>query len=160
MYRAFPYDTFLGDRSIAECYGRLRPEWKLNSRIWGMTLKRMGGLAGRLPDSGSGFAPGDSKLTQLIKFGYGWAKRRAMPTRNRDECDSIVAEGSWPNFGWCIRNSDRIARTWHEASAGDKAFLNGIFADDLWRRDLTYWSSRPNDFFRLLTVLKWLELPR
>ena len=61
MFRAFPYDTFLGDPAIAHCYSRIRAQWKLNSRIWGMTVRRMGDGAGKLPDNGSGVVPGDSK---------------------------------------------------------------------------------------------------
>lgn len=159
MYRAFPYDTFLGDRRMADCYSRMRPGWKLNSSVWGMTVRRMGGPGGRLPDSGSGFAPGDSIQMQLLKFGSGWLKRRIVPSRNfRNQSDSIVAEGSWPNYGWLIRHSGRIACVWNEAPTEDRELLNGVFGRDLWMESLNDWSSRPNEYFRILTMLNWLRL--
>lgn len=158
MYRIFPYDTFLGDRAIADCYGRMPARWKLNSRVWGLAVRRMGGAAGKTPDSGSGFAPGDSIPAQVLKFGLGWVRRRIPLTGGRsNHVDSIVAEGSWPNYGWCIRNSRIIARSWNDATQAHRDLLNGIFGEDLWAKDLDYWSRRPNDCFRLLTMVSWLR---
>ncbi len=41
MYRIFPYDTFLADSRIADCYSRIRAEWKLNGDIWGKAVRRI-----------------------------------------------------------------------------------------------------------------------
>jgi len=161
MYRAFPYDTFLGDPAIAHCYSRIRAEWKLNSRIWGMTVRRMGGGAGRLPDSGSGFAPGDSSQMQIVKFGAGWIKRRLPSFRgSRNGADSIVANGSWPNLGWCIRNSETISRIWHDAPNDHRELLNTVAGRNLWAEDLDSWSRKSHDCFRILTLLNWLRIAR
>ena len=35
MYRVFPYDTFLADSRVAECYSRIPAKWKLNGEVWG-----------------------------------------------------------------------------------------------------------------------------
>lgn len=161
MYRAFPYDTFLGDRSIVNCYSRMRAEWKLNSKVWGKTVRRMGGQAGMVADSGTGFIPGDPMAVQMLKFGVGWVKRRTFPTRNTSiPIDSIVTDSSWPNYGWCIRHSEKIADVWHRAPMEDRDLLSGVFGTNLWDRDLKYWSTRSNDFFRMLTILNWLDIQR
>lgn len=161
MYRAFPYDTFLGDRLIAECYSKMRPTWKLNSVVWGMTVRRMGGRAGSLADSGTGFIPGDPVQVQIMKFGSSWIKRKIFGDhRAQNQKDSIVANGSWPDYGWCIRHSEQLARVWHGAPPEDRELLNGVFDKDLWADDLNYWSGRPNDCFRVLTMLSWLGLAR
>lgn len=161
MYRAFPYDTFLGDRRIADCYSKMRPIWKLNSRVWGLTVRRMAGRAAKIADSGTGFVPGDSIRKQLMKFGIGWIKRRLTGLgSDRQSEDSIVMDGSWPNFGWCIRHSEEIARVWREAPSEDRELLNGVFDEDLWATDLNSWSKRPHDYLRLLTVLVWRGLRR
>jgi len=158
MYRIFPYDTFLGDRRVADCYARMPARWKLNSRVWGLAVRKMGGRAGKIPDSGSGFAPGDSNPMQVLKFGMGWVKRR-LPSSgsSRNHADSIVADGSWPDYGWCIRNSEHIACDWNEALPEHRDFLNGILGRDLWAEDLNSWSRRPHECFRLLTMLNWLR---
>lgn len=161
MYRAFPYDTFLGDRTVADCYSRMRPKWKLNSTVWGMTVRRMGGRAGTLADSGTGFVPGDSVQLQLLKFGSAWIKRKVFSSRNAyHRKDSIVTNSSWPDFGWCIRHSEQIAGVWHGAPVEDRELLNGVFGKDLWAADLNYWSGQPSDYFRMLTMLNWLGLAR
>ena len=54
MYRMFPYDTFLGSKEIADCYGKIPPEWKLNSILWGKTIERIGGNKGKIIDANSG----------------------------------------------------------------------------------------------------------
>jgi hypothetical protein len=47
MYRTFPYDTFLADSRIAECYSRTHPDWKLNREVWGKAAARL--CQGRRP---------------------------------------------------------------------------------------------------------------
>jgi asparagine synthase (glutamine-hydrolysing) len=119
----------------------------------------MGGGAGKIPDSGSGIVPGDSNELQILKFGAGWMKRRLQGFgRSEHSVDSIVTNGSWPNLGWCIRNSECIARTWHEAPKDHRDLLNGVVGRDLWEEDLDAWSRKSHDCFRILTMLNWLRV--
>src|SRR5262249_16730866 len=55
MYRTYPYDTFLADSRLAECYSRIPPKWKLNGEVWGKAAAKICKKAGSIVDSNYGW---------------------------------------------------------------------------------------------------------
>jgi len=98
MYRIFPYDTFLADRRIADCYSRSRAKWKLNADLWAKAVQRICAAAGDVEDANFGWRIGSSTSRKLISFARGWVGRRLKPANL--EQNGLANEGSWPNLGW------------------------------------------------------------
>ena len=79
MARTFPYDTFLADSRIAECYSRIRPEWKLNREVWGKAAARICADAGKIVDANYGWPVDATMLEKAFRFAVSWIQRRSLP---------------------------------------------------------------------------------
>ena len=155
MYRIFSYDTFLADRGVADCYSRIKAEWKLNAEVWGASVQKICLGANSIIDANYGWKVGSSKLAKLYCFAKGWIKRRLVnPPAKRLE---LATEGSWPNLGWYVLNSPTIADIWRSVPEPDKRLIASLMAEDPWNTPLPQWSARPNYFFRILTVAAHLQ---
>lgn len=154
MYRVFPYDTFLADRAVVDCYGRLRPDWKLNSVVWGKAVSRLSGAHGDIPISNFGWRLDAPLPLRLAIFAQGWLKRRFNPP------PSVVGQGpatdgSWPKLGWVVAHSPTIKAMWEGAHPEDREALAEAWGSDPWQWPLEKWAGRPAGFFRLLTLLSY-----
>lgn len=156
MYRIFPYDTFLASSVIADVYGKMPAKWKINSTIWSKTVSRIGGKAGKVIDANSGSKMGISLPHRLYDFGRGWIKRHLIQ-KNKSVNDKLATDYSWPNFGWYIRNSKTINKIWSETEHENKKIISGYLGYNPWDLSLDYWSKNHNDFFRILTILIYLQ---
>ena len=157
MYRTFPYDTFLGDRALADCYSRMPAAWKLNARVWSEAVTRMAGSARGIRNANSGGRLTSNRARVLFDFAVGWVRRRIAPG-TRPPPDGLATAGSWPNMSWYIRNSATLRGCWLGASATEREKLGRWWGSDPWAESLERWASAPHDFFRLLTILNWLRL--
>ena len=157
MYRVFPYDSFFADRAIAECYSRMRPQWKLNARLWGLVVRHM--CHGPIIDANFGWRPGASVWEKLIVYGRDWCRRRLglIPKGNSQE---LTTQGSWPNLSWYVRNSPTLKSIWEAASHDDRELLTHVWGRDPWQVPLEKWADSPYDFFRLTTLLSHWSVRR
>jgi hypothetical protein len=154
MYRIFPYDTFLSDTRVADCYARVRAEWKLNSEVWGMAVRRVCAGGRDIEDANFGWAVGSSDARKLVLFARGWIARRIRrsPTRAAGP-----ATGGWPDFGWYIRNSSTLQEFWATVSVDTREIISRTWGSDPWAQPISAWATAPNDLFRILTVAQLLE---
>ena len=152
MYRAFPYDTFLADRHMADCYSRSRAEWKLNSRLWGMAVARLSPKGKRIVDSNYGWRVDAGRWERMAMFGKGWLLRklRVMPTVARN---GPATDGSWPNLGWVTANSPILEAMWQSTPLEHRQLIGRLWGSDPWATPLSQWANRPADLFRILTLL-------
>lgn len=155
MYRIFPYDTFLADSRVADCYSRSRAEWKLNADLWAKAVERICRSAGNIEDANFGWRIGASTAAKLVAFGAGWISRRMQSPKV--ETNGLATEGSWPNLGWYLENSTTLSRLWHAMPAACRELLSKVWGSDPWKRSVTDWARSPNDFFRLLTLSEYLR---
>ncbi|MGE0704947.1 MAG: hypothetical protein AB7F99_10860 [Vicinamibacterales bacterium] len=150
MYRAFPYDTFLADRAVAECYSRSRAEWKLNADLWARAVQRICAGAQDIEDANFGWRIGLSVPAKLAAFGAGWIGRRLRPSRLDPE--GLATEGSWPNLGWYTRHSPTLRALWTSTPEDVRQLIAEAWGSDPWAVSLDSWRSAPNDLFRILTI--------
>jgi hypothetical protein len=150
MYRVFPYDTFLADARVADCYARSRAAWKLNSDLWGKAVRRICRNASDIEDANFGWRVGSSTLQKLGVFGSRWLKRRFAPRQVAN--DGPGTDGSWPNYGWYVRNSLTLRRLWDSTPKATRDAIAAAWGSDPWQVPLSDWSSRPNDLFRIVTL--------
>jgi hypothetical protein len=154
MYRIFPYDTFLADARIADCYGRVRAEWKLNSDLWGRTVRRICFRGRSIEDANYGWAVGSSPVGKMVSFAGGWVRRRVRRAPKRRPGP---ATGSWPDFSWYIKNSVTLRESWSSVSQQTRDLVARTWGSNPWGQALEAWSGTPNEFFRILTVAQLLE---
>jgi hypothetical protein len=156
MYRIYPYDTFLADRGVADCYSRIRAEWKLNSDVWAVAVRKIcvGGEA--IHDANFGWKVGSSKSAKFLAFAQGWIKRKLAKPKGPQELQ-LETEGSWPNLGWYILHSKSLGQLWNEVPNEHRAKIVQLMGSDPWQTSLIDWSKRANDFFRILTVASHLR---
>jgi hypothetical protein len=150
MFRAFPYDAFLADRSLVDLYSRIPARWKLNGKIWGKVVAEICG--NNILDSNFGWRPGASNSEKMFVFARNWACKRLglIPTVGNQ---GIATDGSWPNLGWYILNSPTLKQMWLDAPQSDRILLSELWGSNPWQTSLNDWARQPYDFFRLATLL-------
>lgn len=156
MYRIFPYDTFLADRRVADCYSRIRAEWKLNSDVWAKTVQRICAAAGDVEDANFGWRIGASTPRKLVSFTRGWISRRLNPPK-LGKSDQLATEGSWPNLGWYPRYSPALRQSWDSTSPEVRSLVARLWGSDPWKVPLEEWSNDPNSLLRILTLTTHLR---
>ena len=156
MYRIFPYETFLADPRVADCYSRIRAEWKLNSDVWAKAVQRICATAGDVEDANFGWRIGSSTPRKLATFARGWIQRRINPPA-LGRSDQLATEGSWPNLAWYARHSRTLKSMWETTPADARDVIARAWGGDPWAIDLSEWSKTPNDLFRIMTLAKHLE---
>jgi hypothetical protein len=164
MYRRFPYDTFLADSRIAECYGRSHPDWKLNRELWGKVAARLCADAGQILDANYGWRVDSGRTEKLIVFGRGWIRRRFDRLRAQTQVDDGLrppSSGSWPEMGWYATHSETLRSVWNSVTSAERERMAGVCWEDPFSISLNQWALRGNDLFRILTLLvHWRETER
>jgi asparagine synthase (glutamine-hydrolysing) len=165
MYRVFPYDTFMADARVAECYSRIHPDWKLNREVWGRAAAIICAGATDIVDSNYGWRLHAAPAEKLIMFVKGWFSRRASRLKNgavTSAADRPSAAGSWPDYGWYVLNSKTLKAFWQSASSEERERLTLVQGWDPWQRPLEQWAYDGGfHLFRVLTLLcHWRECDR
>ena len=155
MYRIFPYDTFLGDAAIAECYSRSKAKWKINADLWGKAVRQLCVGGESIEDANFGWRVGSSTVEKLRAFGVGWIRRRLSSPRLQTR--GLATEGSWPNMGWYARNSTTLASLWNGISPATRDIVREAWGSDPWAIPLADWADTPHNLFRLLTLATHLD---
>lgn len=155
MYRAYPYDTFCGDRALADCYELIPARWKSNSRVWGKAVRSLCRGAEDVVDSNWGAPLAASNAEKVARFLAGWPLRKIHALRRRTRPDILRLEtsGSWPNLGWYVAHSARLRERWEGAESAHRKLLSAVWGEDPWATPLAQWSRRGSEFFRLFTLL-------
>lgn len=164
MYRVFPYDTFLADSRVADCYSRIHPDWKLNREVWGKAAARLSSGAGQIVDANFGWRVDAGAFEKALVFAKGWFERRLRRmTRNSADVpsDRPPSAGSWPDYGWYATHSPTLRDLWESVSAEERERMSLVAGADPWRKPLAAYASDGNYLFRLLTMLShWRETER
>ena len=156
-YRIFPYDTFLADRAVIDVYARSKAAWKVNADLWGRAVARIAG-ANRVPVAHAGWRTDASTATKLAVFAKGWVRRRLGPTETSPPpSDGPATAGSWPRLGWYLEHSDTLRELWESAPEEDREVVRAAWGDDPWATPLDPNAWRPNDAFRILTMLAYWQ---
>jgi hypothetical protein len=174
MFRIVPYDIFLGDRSIAECYSKIRPQWKINSALWSQVVAQVCGQT--IVEANQGWRPGASNTEKLLMFSRNWLMRRLVQKLNlkpKVTQSNLATEGSWPNLGWYITHSTTLREMWENAPSEDRKLIAALWGSNPWNVSLNDWASSPKlhsngmshgnspyGLFRILTLLNYLALRR
>jgi asparagine synthase (glutamine-hydrolysing) len=159
MYRIFPYDTFLADRAVVDAYDRLRAEWKVNARVWGLAVARVAGAHRDIGIANAGWRLDDSTFQKLVSFAKGWVGRR-VNTADSVAGQGPATEGSWPNLGWYVENSETLRTLWESVTPAERERMAALWGTDPWAEPLSSWAPRAADLFRILTLLShWRATP-
>lgn len=158
MSRTFPYDTFLADSRIAECYSRSPPNWKLNGELWGKAAARICEDGGQINDANFGWAVDASKREKVIRFVAGWMGRRLRPAKNwcaenDSPEDRAPSSGSWPDCGWYAFHSQSLRDLWETTSPEHRERMRLVAGEDPWDRPLQAWGSDGPRLMRISTLL-------
>ena len=161
MYRAFPYDTFLADKAIADCYSRTPAKWKLNADLFGLAVamiaKENGGE--KIVDANFGWRIGSSSSQKLLAFGVGWLRRRTRLNPSVTG-NGPATDGSWPDLGWYMNHSGSLRDFWETRPPEDRELMSILWGNNPWKVPLSEWSKSPNDLFRILTLLSHWTIRR
>jgi hypothetical protein len=166
LFRVLPYDIFLGDRAIADCYSQIRPQWKINATLWSRVVAEICGQ--EIVDSTRNWRPGASNVEKLWVFSRDWVQRKLKAAR---QSPGVATEGSWSNLGWYAVYSDRLRDMWECVSESDRHLITRLWGSNPWDVLLADWSHKPvlNRYgqdhghspyalFRLLTLLNYLSI--
>lgn len=163
MYRVFPYSTFLADSRVAECYSKTPARMKLNGEVWGQAAALVCKDASDIVDSNFGWSVNANTMQKLVAFSKGWIARRIPKPRKSVASNPSVAKdhppcyASWPDYGWYAENSPTVQRMWVGASDAVRSRLTQSWGSDPWKQPLEQWARNPLDFFRVLTLLSFLN---
>ena len=159
MYRIFPYDTFLADSRVAECYGRTPARWKINGQIWGLAAARLCGRARDIEDSNFGWRVDAGLLEKLGVFTKGWLRRRLSANGGARQLEGHPpSQASWPDLGWYASHSSRLREFWEDAPQAHRVVLTRLWGANPWATPLDEWAGRGNDLMRILTLLQHWRL--
>lgn len=164
MARTYPYDSFLADSRIAECYSRIHPAWKLNREVWGKAAARICVDAAEIVDSNYGWSVDATISEKAIRFATGWAQRRiarggaSAPAMSGTE-ERAPSSGSWPDCGWYAYNSPSLADLWKNAPPEHRERMKMISGRDPWARPLSALAADGHRLMRYSTLLAhWNEI--
>lgn len=155
MYRVFPYDTFLADRRVADCYSRCRASWKINGTVWGKAIRKLCARGGDVEDANYGWRVGSSAPVKLTAFARGWVGRRLKPSGL--PASGLATEGSWPNLRWYVEHSRSLGELWESTSPDTRDLVSRLWGSNPWNGSLSEWAGAPNDLFRILTLARHLD---
>jgi hypothetical protein len=166
LFRVVPYDIFLGDRAIADCYSQIRPQWKINATLWSRVVAEICGR--EIVDSTRNWRPGASNSEKLFVFSRDWFQRKLKSAGKKQ---GVATDGSWSNLGWYTIHSDRLKAMWDGVSEDERQLVTRLWGSDPWSVPLADWSHKPvlNRYgqdhgnspyalFRLLTLLNYLNI--
>ncbi|MBD2209678.1 hypothetical protein H6G27_07290 [Nostoc linckia FACHB-104] len=157
MFRILPYDAFLADTAIADCYSRIPPKWKLNAVVWGEVVARICGNS--IVDANYGWKPGLSNVEKLLIFTRDWFRRR-LGLIPKFHNKGPATDGSWPELGWYIRHSATLRDMWETTSTSDRQLMTDLWGSNPWQISLDQWAKNPYDFFRIATMLNYWSVSR
>jgi len=134
----------------------MRAEWKLNSIVWGKAVALVSGAHKEIDIANFGWHLDDSTPKRMFSFAKGWIKRR-LPSHKSESVagHGPATDGSWPWLGWYIRNSPSIRAMWDDATPEERELLTEVWGANPWDVPLEWWSRRPNDLFRIFTLLSY-----
>ena len=155
MFRSFPYDTFLADRAIADCYSRIPAQWKINSRLWGLVVAQICGRS--IIDANYGWKPGATTYEKLQVFTK-YVLRKKLKSSSVKTSPSLATNGSWPNWGWYVNHSSTLRTMWETTSLADRRLISDLWGSDPWQLPLDQWAGSRHDFFRITTLLTYLAV--
>jgi hypothetical protein len=159
MFRTYPYDSFLADSRVADCYARIPAAWKLNGEVWGLAAGKVCERAADIVDSNFGWRVNASASAKLAAFARGWLKRRIVRPQAQQASDvRPPSHASWPQMGWYASHSMRLRDFWESTSPDARARMTDIYGSDPWSRPLAEWAGRPDDLMRILTLLQHWKL--
>lgn len=168
MFRIVPYDIFLADRAIADCYSQTRPQWKINATLWSHVVARICGT--KIVDANRGWRPGASHTEKLLIFAKDWVQRRLVRS---SKINSPATEGSWSDLGWYARHSCTLKEMWESTPTADRQRITALWGSDPWSIPLSDWAkpatltakgmshgNSPYSLFRILTLLNYWSIQR
>ena len=159
MYRIYPYDTFLADSRVAECYGRTPARWKINGRVWGLAAARVCQRASDIEDSNFGWRVDAGLLEKLGVFTWGWLRRRLSSKARSPQLEGHPpSNASWPDLGWYANHSSRLREFWDQTPRDHRELATRVWGADPWETPLHEWAKHGNDFMRILTLLQHWRL--
>lgn len=169
MFRIVPYDIFLADRGIADCYSQTRPQWKINATLWSRVIARICGTS--IVDANRGWRPGASHSEKLLVFARDWLQRRFVSAAKK--APSLATEGSWSNLGWYAVHSRTLQEMWESTPTDDRQLIAALWGSDAWSVPLSDWAkpatltdkgmshgNSPYSLFRILTLLNHWSIRR
>jgi len=155
MYRTYPYDTFLADSRIAECYAKIPAKWKLNGEVWGLAASKVCMAANDIVDSNFGWSVNAGTVSKLFNFTKGWIHRRisknSLVTQQDDHPPSYA---SWPDLGWYATHSKLLIEFWNSTPDSDRKRITQLLGSNPWEESLEEWSKKSNELMRILTLLQ------
>jgi hypothetical protein len=168
MFRVVPYDIFLGDRAIADCYSKIRPQWKINATLWSRVVAE---ICGRdIVDSTRNWRPGAGNPEKFLVFARDWLQRKLNSSGTKQ---GVATDGSWSNLGWYAAHSDTLREMWDGVGEGDRQLITRLWGSNPWSVPLAEWSHKPTlnrygqahgnspyALFRLLTLINYLSVRR
>jgi asparagine synthase (glutamine-hydrolysing) len=163
MYRIFPYDTFLADSRVAECYRRIPPRWKLNSEVWGLAATKVCAGAADVVNANFGWRLDAGPLRRLSSFSESWVRRRLerlSALQSVPDDGHPPSTGSWPDMGWYAVHSQTLENIWYSVSDDDRQLMKSICGVDPWKRPLAEWAHDSSLLFRILTLIAHWDVSR
>ncbi|PSB45443.1 hypothetical protein C7B80_16975 [Cyanosarcina cf. burmensis CCALA 770] len=158
MFRTFPYDSFLADRAIVDCYGRIpNAGWKLNARLWGLAIAKICGRS--VMDANFGWRPGASNTEKVIAIAKKGLRKQLGLTPKRSS-NELATNGSWPNMSWYICHSSTIQQMWETTPLADRQLLSELWGSDPWQLPLEQWAKSVSVFFYIATLLNYRTVRR
>jgi len=169
MFRIFPFDIFLADRAIADCYSRIPARWKLNATLWGLVAAQICG--DRIVDANFGWRPNASHLEKLFVR----AKNRVQRWQSvsKTQYQGPATDGSWPNLGWYVTHSKTLREMWESTPTKERQLMSILWGSDPWKVPLSDWAkppvphakgmihnNSPYGLFRILTLLNYWAVRR
>jgi asparagine synthase (glutamine-hydrolysing) len=154
LLRMLPWDPVMVDNEIVDFYVRIPPQLKLNARVFRDAVTRLLPAAARSIPNNNDRVALDMPEWQRVLYDLAVKARRRL---SAGQTDSIVTEGSWPNFNFYLSHSLRIEELWRQPTAGIRSMLTDLLGEDPWATPLAAWARRDGDLMlRLITMKVWL----
>ena len=158
LHATQPWDPIMVDNDLLEFYGRLTPEMKINSRVFGLAVRKLLPKNGKnIPNNNPGQFVLGRPLWQQWIAGSAWLLKNAVQNKFSHQKASLSTSCSWPNFRYLIANSQKIPEIWNNWPSGQKDILAQILGENPAQKNLSEWSYDADLFLRMLTLKLWLQ---
>jgi len=161
LARMLPWDPVMADRDIADCYLKLTPEQKLNSRTFRQAVLRIvGPEVAAIRNNNDHVGLGASDNARIYHHFRQKISDRYKRLTASKPANPLTTAGSWPNFCAYAGSSPVIRQLWEQPGAQQRELLSDLLGFDPWSKPLSWWAGEEQIdlFLRLLTLKLWLGL--
>lgn len=152
MFRIFPYDNFLSDLEVINCYDRMKADWRINAKLWRKVVTNICGTTVR--NANNNLKPDFSFIDFLLDKTIFSSKFKTKDYLT----PSLANTTSWPTFTYYLKNSQLLHEIWLSITPLERELIDTLYGYVNWYKPLEFFTeSEERKIFRILSLIVYMR---